>query len=122
MEQLAFCRAHHTEAATTQLAEAGFSYVRSDNIQAGIKAAGFNMSMWVYNGTDIVSQNIQRAGIWEQHETAEILRKLAFFEQVGKQGNWEGVPGSSKRNSKQLHSGHLQRALVHFIPCCRLKT
>jgi hypothetical protein len=35
------------------------------------------MSMWVYNGADIVSNGLRANGMWEAHETQEIMSKLS---------------------------------------------
>lgn len=79
-EQVAFCKHSGQSASQTKLNSAGFNYIRQDGIQPGLGAAGINMSMWVHDGTDIVSNLIRSSGIWEVHETTEVMSKLLFFE------------------------------------------
>ena len=57
-----------------------FQMLRRDPPQG---STDFLVPMWVYDGSDIVSQNIVKLGAWEPTESVMVLEALASLQQVG---------------------------------------
>lgn len=90
-----FCSAWRNTTWATRIVANGVAYARADQIrpsrsfdrmgkEAPQGSSDFNLSMWVYDGQDIVSNFVKQDGLWEPLETVEVIKKLVFFEKATK--------------------------------------